>query len=113
MNSCGDCQACCEVLAVEGLKERSTKCKNQCATGCSIYKTRPKGCSHFKCAWLTSGWKQEYRPDISGIMVATYEDKIMVHRLSDNVNKNLFDRLIKLNVPGKEVCGVDSRVIGN
>lgn len=107
-NKCGECKVCCEVLAVDGLKEKLTKCEYQCKKGCSRYETRPKGCAHFKCAWLTSGWKKEYRPDISGIMIATYKDVTIAHRLRDEIDLEFFDMISKLN---KNIKGTDSRVI--
>jgi len=107
MSKCGDCQACCEVLKIDNLKDRNIKCKHQCKTGCGIYKSRPKACSHFECVWLTSGWPLKYRPDKSGIMLAAYSDKIIAHRLSDEVDINLFDLVSKF----KKTEGRDSRVI--
>jgi len=110
MNKCGSCQACCEVLGVEGLKTKMTKCKHQGHGNCSIYSTRPEGCRHFKCSWLLSGWDEKYRPDKSGIMVTTFkgEEKHFAYRLKDKIDMTLFDLLEK----NKEtLIGIDARNI--
>lgn len=105
MNNCGACQVCCEVLAVEGLKESHKKCEHQGNGNCSIYKTRPKGCAHFKCVWLTSDWPKEFRPDKSGIMLAAVPKEIKAYRLKNNVNQDLFKLIGKM----EKVKGYDAR----
>ena len=70
MSKCGDCQVCCEVMGVTEIeKPQLTKCRHQCATGCSIYKSRPKSCAHIKCEWLLGDLPVEYRPDNSGVFI--------------------------------------------
>jgi Fe-S-cluster containining protein len=106
MNKCGDCQVCCEVLSVDGLKDAYTKCKYQTGGGCSIYKSRPKGCSHFKCGWLTSDWPEDYRPDKSGIMIAATPGEIKAFRLKDEVNKDPFKLISDMkNLKGYDIRG--------
>ena len=108
MNSCGDCNICCTILKVKGVTDKGIECKNVCDSGCSIYNERPSACSHFKCAYLTSDWKEDYRPDRSGIMVAGFEKEISVYRLKDNINESLFKIIEKL-ASKTRVTGYDCR----
>lgn len=68
--TCGECQACCEVLGVKELeKPHLTPCKHQCPTGCAIYSLRPKTCQIYECLWLSGNLKDEdVRPDLIGII---------------------------------------------
>ena len=64
MRSCGECTACCTALGVKELnKPAGDSCEKgiqighvQSTTntivGCSTYKSRPKSCRAFECAWL-------------------------------------------------------------
>src|ERR1051326_3125298 len=68
---CGECQACCTLLAVRGLgKPSHTPCYHLCKGGCSIYEKRPSGCVNFDCLWLAGlvGDDVRSRPDQLGIM---------------------------------------------
>jgi len=105
MNKCGDCNVCCNILAVKGLKDARTDCKYKCVNGCSIYESRPNACAHFECVWLTRGWKKEFRPDKSGVMLAAYKDRTEVYRLQDNVNELLMEVIFK----NKNIVGIDAR----
>jgi len=50
---CGDCTACCTVLAVTELqKPMRFACQQICRDGCRIYSDRPAGCRQFNCLWL-------------------------------------------------------------
>lgn len=50
---CGDCTACCTVLAVTELnKPMRVACQHQCRDGCRTYLARPAGCRQFNCLWL-------------------------------------------------------------
>ena len=108
MNKCGDCNVCCTILKVDGLKDGMEACKHQSEKGCDIYGKRPKGCSHFQCGYLTEGWKEEFRPDISGMMIIATKEGLEAYRLKDNVNADLFD-VIK----DKKVKGYDCRILFN
>lgn len=67
---CGDCQACCAVLAIPTLdKPRTQRCPNQCAAGCAIYSARPPECAGYLCLWR-QGWGGERdRPDKLGAVI--------------------------------------------
>jgi len=55
IRSCGDCKACCTILAVHELhKPANTPCKHLCETGCSIYEKRPVTCFAWFCLWRWS-----------------------------------------------------------
>lgn len=50
---CGDCTACCTVLAVTELqKPMRYACQHLCRDGCRVYLERPAGCRQFNCLWL-------------------------------------------------------------
>ncbi len=108
MNDCGECNICCTILKVKGVTKAKETCGNLCESGCSIYENRPDACSHFKCAYLTSNWKEEFRPDKSGIMVAGFKKEISVYRLKDDINKSLFNLIEKASNKTK-VIGYDCR----
>lgn len=76
---CGTCQACCHVLAVKDLgKPYYTTCKDQCQSGCGIYRDRPTDCRDFECGWrcgLTEGTEISGRPDIQGILISAEENE--------------------------------------
>jgi len=69
MNKCGDCTECCFVMGVEALnKAQYQKCEHICK-GCTIYDQRPDSCKSFNCTWLLSGWSEEFKPSIVGLLV--------------------------------------------
>jgi hypothetical protein len=72
--SCGECQACCYVVAVHTLPEvkpNYARCPHQCESGCGIYSSRPKECRDYYCLYqsgiLTGG--EEMRPDRLGVLL--------------------------------------------
>lgn len=70
MRQCGECQACCEVEAVETVKKPMfARCEHQCALGCGIYESRPAECRNFQCLWLQGHFGKHHRPDKCGIML--------------------------------------------
>ena len=95
MNKCGDCNICCTVMNIENVSKSGDECKHICEEGCSIYSKRPNACSHFKCAYLTSGWDEEFRPDKSGIMIVGYVDQISAYRTKEEINIDLFEIIQK------------------
>lgn len=107
MNNCGDCQICCEVLSIPEIdKDPGLRCKNQCKTGCSIYKDRPESCKQFRCLYLESNWLKELRPDKSGVMIVNYPSGYEAIRVKDKVNPKIMNEIKKLGV---KVKGVDAR----
>jgi hypothetical protein len=72
-NDCGGCTACCDVLGVRELgKPYYARCSHlKVGCGCGIYDGRPHTCSHYRCAWHLSLFKDEpdLRPDRSGILM--------------------------------------------
>lgn len=70
--SCGPCRACCTVKAVldyEPLKPAWKPCDSLCARGCSIYRSRPKSCVEYLCAWRLGLGGSDARPDRCGVVV--------------------------------------------
>lgn len=69
--SCGECTACCTVLAVNELqKPMRWVCRHVACDGCQIYEARPAGCREFNCLWLRGaiGGDELQRPDRLGIL---------------------------------------------
>lgn len=80
-NGCGECTACCTILAVDTVNKTSYKdCQHQ-GNGCSIYKARPEVCKTFQCAWLQVGGPPEERPDKSGLMLDWTDPKGKLGRI--------------------------------
>jgi hypothetical protein len=70
--TCGQCQACCEVMRVKEIEKSGfKKCEHQCTVGCSIYNDRPSSCQEFSCSWLDGVFDEEARPDKLGVMFYT------------------------------------------
>lgn len=75
---CGECQACCHVIAVHlntsldqpEDKPNYTTCKHQCDSGCAIYNNRPTECRTYHCLWSV-GYitNEDYRPDKLGVIL--------------------------------------------
>ena len=70
---CGDCGACCAVLAVPGLKGENETCPNikPCGTNrCRIHDKPelPAACSGYRCGWLDGMFKVDDRPDKLGVI---------------------------------------------
>ena len=105
-NSCGDCTACCTVLSVPEInKDAGVKCDKLCNKGCSIYKDRPDSCKHIKCAYLLSPWREEWRPDKSGLLVVAFNSGVSVFKIKDKINNELKEVLNKI----PKVTGYDCR----
>lgn len=110
MNKCGDCKVCCTVLSIKNFKDAGKPCDKIYKNGCSIYKTRPEACAHFKCLWLTSDWLESFRPDKSGIMIASFQSQISVYRIKENINMDLFHLVYENSgKQQKKVIGYDCR----
>ncbi len=95
--SCGDCTACCGVLAVKAIpalevngepftveKPYYSDCphcrprkKRGRKPGCRIYQTRPQECATYACHWLESGiLENRHRPDRCGIIFDSADEAI-------------------------------------
>lgn len=66
---CGECTACCTVMAVTELKKpRGQACPHICAAGCAIYSERPDSCRRFDCLWRLGFARDDDRPDRLGVI---------------------------------------------
>lgn len=73
--SCGDCTACCTIMAVVELdKPRLVRCQHVCEKGCAIYEQRPPTCAAYACAWRLGLGVESMRPDRSGFMLNVQTD---------------------------------------
>lgn len=76
---CGECSACCVTLRIEDKqlqKHADTPCVHlrNCG-GCGIYAERPEVCRAWQCGWkLMEGLGDQWRPDLSGILIRLNED---------------------------------------
>ena len=75
---CGECGACCDVLAVPGLKEARTRCQHMksCGTNrCRIHARpeKPSACSGYSCMWLDGHFQPGDRPDQLGVFFDAHE----------------------------------------
>lgn len=74
---CGECQACCEVVAIKGdnmtpEKKNYERCVHQCDKGCAVYSSRPVECRTYMCEWRTGTLTDEDdRPDKLGVIIDT------------------------------------------
>lgn len=82
---CGDCMVCCIVPTIDDpdiQKKPGMHCRH-CATGCTIYDSRPKPCRDFYCAWrMLPALGPDWRPDLSGVFgildKAVIEGKVVI-----------------------------------
>lgn len=70
--SCGQCTACCRILAIEALaKPAGTLCRHNTGVACAIYAERPDACVRWHCLWRRIGALPDaLRPDRSGVVFA-------------------------------------------
>lgn len=72
--TCGDCMACCNVLAVDApdfKKSAETPCPHLSSRGCGIHAVRPNICRAWFCVWRRfADMPDEARPDRSGLLVS-------------------------------------------
>lgn len=80
-NSCGECDMCCRLLAIEVLEKPAGPLCHHFEGGCSIYEDRPAACRSFRCIWLKSerlplGSRMgpEWRPDRAKFTMYTERD---------------------------------------
>jgi hypothetical protein len=84
--ACGDCTACCTVLAVHELrKPMRWACDHVSCAGCRVYDIRPQSCRDFNCQWLLGeiSGDNSARPDRLGVLfdchqsTATHESRFV------------------------------------
>lgn len=73
---CGQCSVCCWLCAVPKLdKPVHTPCRHLDPSGdfgkCSIYANRPGDCARYACSWLDGYFREDDRPDVSGVAFET------------------------------------------
>jgi hypothetical protein len=68
--ACGDCVACCYVLAIEALKKPAgVMCRHCTGAQCGIYEERPPACRAYFCLWRRiAALPDELRPKDCGVM---------------------------------------------
>jgi hypothetical protein len=75
---CGDCTACCTVLAVTELrKPMRIACEHICRDGCRIYHERPAGCRQFNCLWLRGAIRSRNIPADSSVNAELAADEAL------------------------------------
>lgn len=68
---CGECTACCTVLAIAELdKPIGITCVHASLKGCGTYETRPKSCREYLCLWKLGFGTMEERPDRLGLVMS-------------------------------------------
>ncbi len=77
---CGECTACCRVMAVSALgKPAGTACGHQQPGGCGTYASRPDACREFHCLWLRDAGgilEASHRPDRLGLLLTDQDDGV-------------------------------------
>jgi len=114
MNKCGDCTACCSIFSIPELgKPIHQLCKNNICNSCIIYKTRPKACIEFVCAYIHNNWPVNLRPDKSGVVLVAYKGKegYEALRIKDKVSDDIWDVIKRIKAKNKNVIikGIDAR----
>jgi hypothetical protein len=86
-NHCGSCTACCRIFDIPELEKPAGKWCQHCdiGKGCKVYESRPSVCREFKCLWLLSqdrvDWRERLGPELR-------PDKCKVV-LSPSTNENI------------------------
>jgi hypothetical protein len=80
--SCGPCNVCCIVPAINDpalRKAPGCRCHNaQPGGACGIYETRPETCRNFFCGWRRFAWVSDaLRPDLSGVYIWLSKDRTL------------------------------------
>ena len=90
---CGACSVCCVSLRINdgGLKKiADVPCQHLCQRGCGIYTERPTVCKNWYCAWrIFPTLGDEWRPDISKILIKCSGNKIILQPLKPEHSKKL------------------------
>ena len=72
MKSCGDCNLCCKVVAVESIEKAAGKwCEHaRPGAGCGIYGSHPEQCRGFICLWLEDpSMPDAWKPNKSKLVI--------------------------------------------
>lgn len=84
---CGPCSLCCKVMEVPEIEKRRgawcLSCRPGTAAACTVYKTRPRSCSDFRCLWLGGAFDDEHRPDKTNLVLVPYGDGSTVRAIFD------------------------------
>lgn len=108
---CGECKECCiwpKDIAFGWEFGEGKKCKFLDSNGCSIYKLRPKCCSHYQCVWSQNLLPEEMRPDKCNFLVnlrkneyGLYFQVVVINgkKISDDEILWFKDWAKKLNIP--------------
>lgn len=93
MNSCDGCTECCSLFEIQEIQKPANKtCGNCVDSKCSIYESRPKACSEFKCIYIQSNWMEAIRPDKCGVMFSLSKSgEFQAIILREDYDKKLVD----------------------
>ncbi len=67
---CGECTACCTIMAIAELKKANYRpCPHNCGS-CAIYESRPRTCRAWSCSWWLGRIEgdEQRRPDKLGLL---------------------------------------------
>ena len=80
---CEDCHVCCVALELPP-RAAHTRCHFLNQRGqCLKYATRPRECSLYWCMWRLGQFRQEDRPDRSGVIVSVVKNSL--HGIGANI----------------------------
>lgn len=83
--ACGECTACCEVLAIEAptlRKPAGILCRHCSGHNCQIYDQRPDPCRAFYCLWRElAALSDEHRPDQLGVVFRVIQSNAPINLL--------------------------------
>jgi len=76
---CRDCQQCCIIYEIEGIKK---KARENCpflnpGVGCTDYGHRPVDCKKFECTWKKGFGNDEDNPKICGVLIMNRQSNLM------------------------------------
>ena len=83
--TCGDCTACCTVMAITELgKDNYTPCPHCTGKACAIYETRPTTCRGWSCEWWLGrlGLNDDQRPDKLGVIFTHDADSVLAFEIT-------------------------------
>lgn len=98
--SCGDCSICCEGHLIGNsygnVYGNGKKCIFLVEKKCTIYTSRPTACKKYQCAWTQNLIPEEFRPDLSGVLVTVQTNKetgqqfLKTQEVSDKINQEIY-----------------------
>jgi hypothetical protein len=83
--TCGECTACCTVMAITELsKDNYTPCPNCAGKSCMIYDARPTTCRGWSCEWWLGrlGLNEDQRPDKLGVIFTHDADSVLAFEIT-------------------------------